>query len=406
MLNIKIISTPLAITALLFSVPACSDTSTSTASTPSSAQDHQKTEQNTAKKPTFTTQTIATFDEPWAMTALPNRNDEPSKLLVTQKTGELFVTNTSTGTKTQVAGVPKVAYGGQGGLGDVIVAPDFMTTKSIYLSYAEASDDGREYGAKVIKATLSGLDTDSPKLQDIMPIWQQTPKVSGQGHYSHRLLFSPDGRYLYISSGDRQKKTPAQDMSVNLGKIIRLHPDGRVPTDNPFTDNGDIAAQLWTLGNRNVLGMQFDKEGRLWAHEMGPRGGDELNVINKGDNYGWPVVSNGRNYSGVDIPDHDTRTDFTPPKISWTPVISPSSLSIYTHGAHDDFPAWQGDALISGLSSKALIVVDLDQGEQAAERYRYDMGARIRSVLADDGRVWVLEDGRDARLQRLMPNSK
>ena len=192
-------------------------------------------------------------------------------------------------------------------------------------------------------------------------------------------------------------------MSVNLGKIIRLHPDGRVPTDNPFADNGDIAAQLWTLGNRNVLGMQFDKEGRLWAHEMGPRGGDELNLINKGDNYGWPIVSNGRNYSGVDIPDHDTRTDFTPPKISWTPVISPSSLSIYTHGAHGDFPAWQDAALISGLSSKALIVVDLDQGEQASEHYRYDMGARIRSVLADDGRVWVLEDGRDARLQRLMP---
>ena len=148
MLTIKIISTPLAITALLFSVPACSDTSTSTASTPASAQNHQKTEQNTAKKPAFTPQTIATFDEPWAMTALPNRNDAPSKLLVTQKTGELFVTDVSTGTnstgaKTKVAGVPKVAYGGQGGLGDVIVAPDFMTTKTIYLSYAEASDDGR-----------------------------------------------------------------------------------------------------------------------------------------------------------------------------------------------------------------------------------------------------------------------
>ena len=340
------------------------------------------------------------------MTALPKTNDEPPKFLVTQKTGELFIVDTATGVKTAVTGVPNVAYGGQGGLGDVVIAPDFATSNAIYISYAEAGAGGERntFGAKVVKAKLSGWDTNAPRLQEIVPIWQQTPKVKGQGHYSHRLLFSPDGQYLYISSGDRQKKDPAQDMTVNLGKIIRVYPDGSVPTDNPFADNGnDIAAQFWTTGNRNVLGMVFDGDGKLWANEMGPRGGDEFNLIEKGNNYGWPMVSNGRNYSGIDIPDHDTNPKFVAPKITWTPVISPSSMSLYTMGAQRNFPAWQGNMLISGLSSKALIVVDTADDNTATERYRYDMGERIRSVLAVDGEVWVLEDGDSGRLLKLLP---
>ncbi|WP_352337971.1 PQQ-dependent sugar dehydrogenase [Psychrobacter sp. 16-MNA-CIBAN-0192] len=369
-------------------------------------------------KPTFTTQAIATFNEPWAMTALPNNGHESPILLVTQKTGKLFIIDTATGAKTAVTGVPKVAYGGQGGLGDIILAPDFATSQHIYLSYVEAGNgaDSNKFGAKVIKTKLAGLNSNAPSLQTITPIWQQTPKVDGQGHYSHRLLFSPDGKYLYISSGERQQKTPAQDMSVNLGKIIRLNPDGSIPADNPFVENlntnsnsntnsntNAIAAQFWSIGHRNVLGMIFDNNGRLWAHEMGPRGGDELNLIKKGKNYGWPLVSNGRNYSGVNIPDHDTRPDLEAPKITWTPVISPSSISIYTAGRHNDFPAWQGNALISGLSSKALIVVDFDNNSEASERYRYDMDQRIRSILNVDGEVWMLEDGNEARLLRLLP---
>jgi glucose/arabinose dehydrogenase len=149
--------------------------------------------------------------------------------------------------------------------------------------------------------------------------------------------------------------------------------------------------------------MAFDESGRLWSNEMGPRGGDEYNLIVKGNNYGWPVVSNGRNYSGTDIPDHDTRPEFTPPKVSWTPVISPSSMSIYAVGSHNDFPAWESNALISGLSSKALIVVAMDD-ERAAERYRYDMGARIRSVLSIDGEVYLLGDGNSSKLLKLIPN--
>ena len=341
------------------------------------------------------------------MTALPTVNNEPPKLLVTQKTGELFVFNTTTGAKTAVIGVPKVAYGGQGGLGDIILAPDFATSNTVYISYVEAgkNTDDNKFGAKVIKATLTGLDTDTPSLQAVTPIWEQTPKMKGQGHFSHRLLFSPDGQYLYISSGERQEKTPAQDMSVNLGKIIRLNADGSIPVDNPFVGNtNNITKQFWTIGHRNVLGMAFDEKSRLWAHEMGPRGGDEFNLIEKGSNYGWPVVSNGRNYTGTDIPDHDTRPDFAAPKISWTPVISPSSISIYKAGKYNDFPAWQGNALISGLSSKALIVVNFDKNKGAAERYRYDMGERIRGVLNVDGQVWLLEDGANGRLLRLLPN--
>ena len=399
---------PVIITALLFSTSACSNQSTT--DTNADLAEYEDAETSVADvtstdKPVFTTKAIATFDEPWAMTALPKVDNKPSKLVVTQKTGELFIVDTATGAKTDVAGVPRVAYGGQGGLGDVILAPDFATSHHVYISYVEAGTgaDSNKFGAKVIKAKLSGLDSSAPNLQSITPIWQQTPKIDGQGHYSHRLLFSPDGQYLYISSGERQEKTPAQDMTVNLGKIIRLNADGSMPIDNPFADNNDIAAQFWSIGHRNVLGMVFDSKGQLWAHEMGPRGGDEFNLIKKGKNYGWPLVSNGRNYSGVDIPDHSTRPEFEAPKITWTPVISPSSISMYSTGTHTDFPAWQGDALISGLSSKALIVVNFDEDNTATERYRYDMGERIRSVLAVDGEVWLLEDGDAGKLLQLLP---
>ncbi len=404
----KPLTLPIIITALLFSTSACSNQSAT--DTNADLAEYQEVETSVADiastdKPAFTTKAAATFDEPWAMTSLPKVDNKPLRLLVTQKTGELFIVNTATGAKTAVVGIPKVAYGGQGGLGDIILAPDFATSSYVYISYVEAGKgvDNNKFGAKVIKAKLSGLDTDKPSLREIAPIWQQMPKVDGQGHYSHRLVFSPDGQYMYISSGERQEKTPAQDMTVNLGKIIRLNADGSMPMDNPFVSNNDIAAQFWSIGHRNVLGMAFDSKGQLWAHEMGPRGGDEFNLIEKGKNYGWPIVSNGRNYSGVDIPDHSTRPELEAPKITWTPVISPSSISMYSTGTHADFPAWQDNALISGLSSKALIVVNFDENNGATERYRYDMGERIRSVLVVDGQVWALEDGNDGDLLQLLP---
>ncbi|WP_201512736.1 PQQ-dependent sugar dehydrogenase [Psychrobacter alimentarius] len=409
-INTRYISTPLTlpiiISALLFSTAACSSEPAVNATSDKQAKVSTTESSMSAKKPAFTTKAVATFDEPWAMVALPKSNNASLKFLVTQKTGELFIVDTVTGAKTEVSGVPSVAYGGQGGLGDIVLAPDFATSNNVYISYAEAGTgtDSNNFGAKVIKAKLSGLNTATPSLQNITPIWQQTPKVTGQGHYSHRLLFSPDGQYLYISSGERQKKDPAQDMSMNLGKIIRLHPDGSVPKDNPFVnDSNKIASQFWTIGNRNVLGMRFDENGKLWISEMGPKDGDEFNLIEKGKNYGWPIVSNGRNYSGTPIPDHDTRPEFEAPKVTWTPVISPSSMSLYKAGTKNDFPAWQGDFLVGGLSSKALVVVDVDNDNTASERYRYDMGERIRSVLTVDGQVWVLEDESDSKLLQLIP---
>ena len=340
----------------------------------------------------FTTQEIASFDEPWAIAFLPD-----GRLLVTEKQGRLFVVSADDGSSAPVRGVPAVDYGGQGGLGDVALHPDFAENGRIYLSYAEAGDNGTR-GAAVASATLS-LVPGSEALSDVEVIWRQDPKVSGRGHYGHRLLFSDDG-YLFISSGDRQKFDPAQDMDGNLGKIVRLNDDGTVPADNPFAGRGGVTAQIWSLGHRNPLGIAFDAEGQLWNHEMGPRGGDELNRVLKGKNYGYPIVSNGRHYDGRDIPDHDTRPEFEAPKVWWTPVISPGGFMIYSGNS---FPEWQGDGFIAGLSSEALIRIEFD-GENAREAERFPMGKRIRAVVqGPDGAIWLLEDKKGGRLLKLTP---
>jgi aldose sugar dehydrogenase len=210
---------------------------------------------------------------------------------------------------------------------------------------------------------------------------------------------------LWITSGERQKFDPAQDMAANLGKVIRLRDDGSVPDDNPFAHQGGVAAQVWSLGHRNPLGIAFDGDGRLWVHEMGPKGGDELNLVEKGANYGYPVVSNGDHYDGKPIPDHDTRPEFKAPLVTWTPVISPAGFVIYSG---DRYPGWKGSGLIGGLSSQALVRVGLD-GTAAREVERYGMGTRIREVeQGPDGTVWLLEDGgrgANGRLYRLDPRA-
>ncbi len=342
---------------------------------------------------------VAEFNEPWAMTFLPNGN-----LLVTEKPGNLLVV-TQDGEKTEVPGVPEIAYGGQGGLGDVVLDPDFAQNNRVYISYAEPGEENTR-GAAVARATLV-RDGGSASLDDVEVIWRQQPKVTGQGHYSHRIAFSPDGDHLFITSGERQKGKPAQQMDTNLGKIIRLNPDGSVPGDNPFQDQGELSKTFWSVGHRNMLGIAFDGDERLWAIEMGPRGGDELNFVQKGENYGWPVVSNGRHYSGKPIPDHETRPEFEAPEESWTPVISPAGLVIYSG---DLFPEWQGDALIGGLSAQAIIRVDVgeqDDGTMAEEVERFDMGVRIREVeQGPDGALWALEDRAGGRLLRLTPEGE
>jgi glucose/arabinose dehydrogenase len=224
-------------------------------------------------------------------------------------------------------------------------------------------------------------------------IWRQQPKVEGGGHYGHRIAFAPDG-HLFISSGERQKFDPAQDMAGNLGKIVRLDDDGSVPRDNPFAERGGVTAQIWSLGHRNPLGLAFDSAGRLWNVEMGPMGGDELNLVQRGANYGYPIVSNGDHYDGKVIPDHDTRPEFAAPAVFWNPVISPSSLLFYSGS---EFPQWRGDAFIGGLSSQSIVRIEFD-GVRAHEAERYGMGMRVRALeQGPDGAIFMLEDEREGR---------
>ncbi len=333
------------------------------------------------------------FEEPWAMSFLPD-----GTLLVSEKGGTLRHFDPATRRSGEIGGVPKVAYGGQGGLGDVLPHPDFADNGLVYISYAEeGADDTR--GAAVARARLT-LDADGGgRLTDLDVIWRQTPKVTGRGHYGHRLAFDADGK-LWISSSERQKFDPAQDMGSNLGKIIRLNDDGSVPADNPFVDQGSPADQVWSLGHRSVLGIAFDAQGRLWEHEMGPKGGDELNLIQRGGNYGYPLVSNGDHYDGRKIPNHDTRPEFIAPVVTWWEVISPAGFIIYSG---ELFPQWQGSGFIGGLSSRSLVRVAFD-GDSAREAERFNMGERIREVeQGPDGAIWLLEDGKGGRLLKLTP---
>ena len=337
------------------------------------------------------------FDEPWAMAFLPG-----GELLVTEKPGTLLLYDPASRRKTNVSGVPAVAYGGQGGLGDIVLHPRYADNGQVYLSYAEEGSGGTR-GAAVARARLNRR-SGRAELEDWEVIWRQTPKVTGSGHYSHRLAFDQEG-FLYITSGERQKGLPAQSWTQNLGKIVRVNEDGSVPPDNPFRDRGELAGTFWTLGHRNLLGIAFDGEGRLWAHEMGPRHGDELNLIVRGGNYGWPLVSWGNQYSGADIPDHDTRPDFHAPEEYWVPSIAPSGLIIYGGAL---FPGWKGNALIGGLVSESLVRVEITGGDaKAREAERFDMGKRIREVeQGPDGAVWILEDRENARLRRLSPSAE
>lgn len=344
--------------------------------------------------PPFASTSFGTFNEPWAMTFLPD-----GRLLVTEKSGQLRLFNTTTKTTGTVTGVPTVVYGGQGGFGDVVLHPQFATNRYVYYSYAQGGANGTR-GAVVARAQLTLDNNGGGSLGTPQIVWEQTPKVSGEGHYSHRIAFGPDGK-LWITSGDRQKATPAQEMSGNLGKLIRLNDDGSVPADNPFANQGGVAAQVWSLGHRNPLGIAFDNAtGRLWTHEMGPAGGDELNLIERGHNYGWPIVSNGDNYDGTPIPDHPTRPEFNPPEAWWTPVIAPAGFVIYSGNL---FPYFKGHGFIGGLASQAIIRIQFD-GVTAREAERYAMGRRIREIeQGPDGALWVLEDGSGGRLLKLTP---
>ena len=333
----------------------------------------------------FTVTTVGQFDEPWALEFLPD-----GRLLVSEVGGGLKLVDTD-GSIGEITGLPEVSHGGQGGFGDVVLHPDFGDNNLVYMSFVERGS-GETSGAAVARAQLK-LAGDGGEFTDMEVIWRQVPKVTGQGHFGHRIVFGPDG-YLWISSGDRQKFDPAQDMNANLGKLLRLNEDGSIPSDNPFFERGGVTAEIWSLGHRNPLGLAFDQSGDLWNVEMGPMGGDEVNLVRRGANYGYPIVSNGDHYDGRDIPDHHTRPEFAAPALFWNPVISPSSLMFYSGS---EFPDWRGNAFIGGLSSQSLVRVEFD-GESAREAQRFDMGRRIRAVeQGPDGAIWLLEGGRPGR---------
>lgn len=333
----------------------------------------------------FAVTPLAQFDTPWAMTFLPGSGVPTTNMaLISERDGRLWLVDVTDGRKQQVTGAPNVAVAGQGGLGDVVAAPDFAGNRRIYLSFAEAGADGTS-GAALGYGTLE-LGQGQPRLANFKVIWRQQPKVTGNGHFSHRIAFAKDGT-IFLSSGDRQKLEPAQDQNSDLGKIIHLTAEGQ-----------RIGGRYYSLGHRNVLGLAFAPDGRLWGTEMGPAGGDEFNLIEQGKNYGWPLVSYGSHYRGADIPDDHAGRGFAEPKLWWNPSISPAGLIIYTG---DLFPNWKGDAIFGALSGQALLRADLD-GANARKADQWDMGARIREVeQGPRGEIYLLED--KGRLLRLEP---
>lgn len=349
---------------------------------------------------------LASLEFPWGMTYLPD-----GSLLITEKPGRLRLFSNNNLSE-PIEGVPKVAYHEQGGLLDVERDPNFSTNRFVYLYFVEAAkiqtmiadNWDRRFGPKPkeINSTLKGGAVARGKLvgnrlEDVKVIWRQTPKTIGRGHFGGRLVFDNAG-HLYITSGDRMRFDPAQDMTGNLGKVVRINRDGTIPESNPWRGK-----DIWSLGHRNPLGAAIDPTtGKLWVHEMGPLGGDELNAIGPRRNFGWPVVSNGDNYDLSRIPDHDTNARYIKPSIWWNPVISPSGMIFY-NGAM--FPKWKGNALIGGLSSMAVIRVSINGG-MVKEEERINMGRRIRDVIqASDGSLLLLVDAKQGGLLRLSPEN-
>ncbi|QOD63154.1 PQQ-dependent sugar dehydrogenase [Brucella anthropi] len=341
----------------------------------------------------FTATSVAEFDTPWAIAFLPD-----GRLLLTEKGGKIFIV-TQSGDKTAVDGVPGVAFSGQNGLLDIALAPDFEKGKAVYFSYNEPAKNGSS--VVLVRAVLDEGDGKAA-LQDKTTIWKQDAAARG-GQPGGIIAFAPDGKHLFLSVGDRMLPATAQDDEAPMGKILRMNLDGSVPKDNPHADAGGVRALTWSTGHRNPYGLAFGPDGKLWEHEMGPRGGDEFNLIKPGLNYGWPVVSNGDNYSGRPIPRHSTRPEFEPPLVYWTPVIAPAGLAFYEG---DMFPEWRGSALIGGLSVMSLVRVVIDKDGKADEAERFEMENRIRDVaVGPDGAIWLIEDDNPGRLLKLTPKA-
>jgi glucose/arabinose dehydrogenase len=353
---------------------------------PSAAQTRLKTD-----KAEILIETVAGgLNHPWGFAFLPDGG-----MLVTERPGRLRLVAADGKVSPALAGVPSVYAQGQGGLLDVALAPDFAESRLVYLSFAEAGEGGAS--TAVARGRLNEAAT---ALEGTTVIFRQQPKVSGGNHFGSRLAFARDGK-LFVTTGERFRFDPAQDLSNHIGKILRINPDGSVPQDNPYAGRAGARPEIWSYGHRNIQSAAIHPEtGALWEVEHGPRGGDELIIAEPGKNYGWPLVSWGRHYDGRDIPDPPTRPDLAGSVHQWTPVIGPSGMAFYTGEA---FPAWRGDVLIGGLVSHGLVRVSLDGTRMTGEE-RIPLGARIRDVRqGPDGFVYALTDADNGRILRLRP---
>jgi glucose/arabinose dehydrogenase len=349
----------------------------------------------------FSIEPKGTFDAPWAIAFAPGTQ----VVFVTEKGGTMKFVDLASGRLGTVTGLPAVLNQGQGGLGDVAFlaseAAPTLGRRTIYLTWADPGDGSASFAA-MGRGTLVCDEADACRIEGLTTIWRQQPAVRSPGHYSHKIAFSPDGRHLFLSSGERMQATPAQGLDNNLGKVLRLNLDGTPADGNPFADRGGVAREIWSYGHRNLLGLDFDLDGQLWDIEHGPRGGDEINKVERGANYGWPVRSDGDNYNGDPIPDHSADDGFTKPAISWNPVIAPGDFLFYSGKL---WPEWRNQALATGLATTALVRVSLEGGK-GTEEARYKFDKRLRDIVeADDGSLYLIEDGAGGRLLHLTPRS-
>ena len=373
----------------------------------------------------FTMAQVATFKLPWRIAFLPD-----GRMVVTEKVGPVWLV-TQQGEKTPIENVPAVLYGGQGGMLGIFLSPNYATDHAVYLTYSEPGEETGTSGLALARARLN-IAKDKVSLEGLQVLWHDLPKGRG-GQLGAQIAFSPDKQYLFLTVGDRQRMTPAQDPNTEVGKILRLTLDGEPAKGNPMegktggpsrplinpprdTEAAKTApvlstytvpgknlapAETWTSGHRTPYGLAFAPDGRLWEIEHGPRGGDELNLIEPGKNYGWPLVSYAVNYNGVPIDSPDTRPDLAKPVIYWTPVIAPGNFVFY-NGAM--FPQWKGSALVSGIATQSLSRITFDGKGGATPAERWNVGHRIRDVeIAPDGAIWLLEDSPTGGLFRVTP---
>ena len=344
-----------------------------------------------SEKARFRVQVAASgLDHPWALAFLPE-----GRMLVTERPGRMRIVARDGSLSASLAGVPQVAAQGQGGLLDVVTDREFAANRTIYFCYSEPGEGGA--GMAVARARLG-----EKSIEDVRIIFRQQPKARGGAHFGCRIVQSRDG-LLFITAGERYQRDRAQELSVHLGKVIRIRADGSVPPDNPFVNRAGALPEIWSYGHRNPQGAALHPvTGALWVHEHGARGGDEINIPEAGKNYGWPVITHGIDYSGAPIGIGKSAPGMEPPRYFWVPSIAPSGMAFYTG---DAFPAWKGNLFVGALAGQRLVRLELDGvAVQHEERLLGELSERIRDVRAGpDGLIYVLTDSSSGRILRIEP---